>query len=98
MKRRNRKGQITIYLLLGFSLFIADVCVGDRFISTDFTDEGRAMFEKATRDELIKQIEPPSGLLRTSVWEVTYDPVKDLQDKANKIDPEISAKLLGKKS
>ncbi len=62
-----------------FHDFLRRVGEGKTFISTDFTDAGKNLFQKAVRDGLIEKQSEPFGLNRLTRWKVTNDPVKNLE-------------------
>jgi hypothetical protein len=62
-----------------FHDFLRRVGRGKTFLSTDFTQEGSNLFQKAVNDGLIKKISEPFGLERLTRWEVVSDPTKNLE-------------------
>lgn len=62
-----------------FHDFLRRVGVKKTFLSTDFTEVGSNLFEKAVRDGLIEKISKPFGLQRLTRWRVIGDPVKNLE-------------------
>jgi hypothetical protein len=62
-----------------FHDFLRRVGVERTFLSTDFTQEGSNLFQKAVNDGLIKKIAEPFGLQRLTRWKVISDPVKNLE-------------------
>ena len=62
-----------------FHDFLRKVGEGKTFLSTDFTDEGAALFQKAVKDKLIEKISEPLGLQRLTRWKVAKDPIKNLE-------------------
>jgi len=62
-----------------FHDFLRRVGIGKTFLSTDFTQEGSNLFQKAINDGLVKKVSEPFGLQRLTRWEVVSDPVKNLE-------------------
>lgn len=62
-----------------FHDFLRRVGVQKTFLSTDFTEEGTNLFQKAVDDGLIEKISEPFGLQRLTRWKVVGDPVKNLE-------------------
>ncbi|MCX6735897.1 MAG: hypothetical protein NTZ13_02340 [Candidatus Parcubacteria bacterium] len=70
-----------------FHDFLRRVGTGKTFLSTDFTGPGVSLFKKASNAGLIKQVSEPTGLQRLTKWEVTGDPVANMEkmrDSCNK--------------
>lgn len=61
-----------------FHNFLRRVGTGDTFVTTDFTDSGRRLFQKAVNDGLIQQVSEQFGLERKTRWQVVGDPVDNL--------------------
>ncbi len=78
-----QKGYRFGYLV--FHDFLRRVGVGKTFLSTDFTAEGAALFEKAVADGLIKKTSEAIGIQRLTRWEVISDPVENLERIKNEI-------------
>ena len=78
-----QKGYQFGYLV--FHDFLRRVEVGKTFLSTDFTPEGAALFEKAVADGLIKKTSEAFGIQRLTRWELIDDPIKNLERIKNKI-------------
>ena len=62
-----------------FHDFLRRVGTGNTFVSTDFTEEGMHLFQKAVNDGLIEKISEPAGLQRLTRWKVIADPVENLE-------------------
>lgn len=62
-----------------FHDFLIRVGSGKTFSSTDFTEDGEKLFQKAARDGLIRQLSGPSGITRASHWKVIGDPKSHLE-------------------
>ncbi len=62
-----------------FHDFLRRVGEGKTFSSTDFTEAGSRLFQKAVDDGLIKKISEGSGLHRSTRWEVVDNPIKNLE-------------------
>jgi hypothetical protein len=78
-----QKGYQFGYLV--FHDFLRRVGIGKTFLSTDFTPEGAALFEKAVADGLIKKTSEAFGIQRLTRWELIEDPIKNLERIKNKI-------------
>jgi len=61
-----------------FHDFLRRVGIEKTFTSTNFTDAGRALFQKATTDGLIEKVSEPSGLQMITRWKVVGDPTAHL--------------------
>ncbi|MCD6109217.1 hypothetical protein J7J83_00420 [bacterium] len=62
-----------------FHDFLRRVGTGKTFLSTDFTEDGANLFQKAVNDGLIKKVSEPFGLQRLTRWKVVSDPIKNLE-------------------
>ena len=62
-----------------FHDFLRRVGIQKTFLSTDFTQEGSNLFQKAVKDGLIEKVSEPFGLQRLTRWKVVDDPVKNLE-------------------
>lgn len=62
-----------------FHDFLRRVGIEKTFLSTDFTQEGSNLFQKAVNEGLIKKVSEAFGLQRLTRWKVTGDPVKNLE-------------------
>ncbi|HUT22194.1 MAG TPA: hypothetical protein VMX18_02155 [Candidatus Bipolaricaulota bacterium] len=71
-----RKGYGFGYLV--FHDFLRRVGLQKTFLSTDFTEEGSNLFQKAMSDGLIEKVSEPSGLQRLTRWKVINDPIQNL--------------------
>lgn len=61
-----------------FHNFLRRVGSGNTFVTTDFTDSGKRLFQKAVNDGLIQQVSEQFGLQRLTRWKVVGDPVNNL--------------------
>lgn len=64
---------------LVFHDFLRRVGLQKTFLSTDFTEDGSNLFQKAVADGLIEKVSEPFGLQRLTRWKVVGDPVKNLE-------------------
>jgi len=64
---------------LVFHDFLRRVGVEKTFVSTDFTGDGRKLFEKAVQDGLITKEPHFVSLQRLTRWKVVGDPVEHLR-------------------
>lgn len=62
-----------------FHDFLRRVGIGKTFLSTNFTQEGSNLFQKAANDGLIQKISKPYGLQRLTRWKVVNDPAENLE-------------------
>lgn len=62
-----------------FHDFLRRVGFNKNFFSTDFTDDGEKLFQKAVNDQLIEKVSEASGLHRLTKWKVIGDPIKNLE-------------------
>lgn len=66
-----------------FLHFLQRVGKENEFNSTDFTESGNALFQKAIKEGLIAQVSGPSGLQRLTRWKVIQDPREYRKEKLN---------------
>ena len=64
---------------LVFHDFLRRVGLNKTFVSSDFTEPGDKLFQKAVTDGLIKKISEPFGLQRMTRWQVVGDPAQNLK-------------------
>ncbi len=62
-----------------FHDFLNRVGLDKTFVSTNFTDEGSKLFDKAVSDGLIEKISEPFGLQQLTRWKVIGDPINHLK-------------------
>lgn len=62
-----------------FHDFLRRVGTGKTFLSTDLTEDGSNLFQKAVNNGLIKKVSEPFGLQRLTRWKVVSDPIKNLE-------------------
>jgi len=76
-----------------FHDFLSRVGVGNEFLSTDLTEGGENLYQKAIDDGLIEKISDPQGIDRYYKWRVIADPIENLQRKMNQLSPDAQNKL-----
>lgn len=72
-----RKGYGFGYIV--FHDFLRRVGIGETFLSTDFTQEGLNLFEKAIDDGLVERVSGQFGVQRLTRWKVISDPERNLK-------------------
>jgi|GEM_PF-1276818 len=69
-----------------FHDFLRRVGEQNTFLSTDFTQGGSKLFQKAVEDNLIEKVSDSFGLQRLTRWRVINDPVKNLEKIKKEVD------------
>ena len=62
-----------------FHDFLHRVGIGKTFNSTNFTDDGKKLFDKAVSDGLIEKMSEPFGLQNLTKWKVVGDSIAHLK-------------------
>lgn len=68
------------YGYIVFHDFLRRVGVDHTFVSSDFTEPGNKLFDKAQQDGLIVKVDGPFGLQRYTRWKVVSDPTEHLKE------------------
>jgi hypothetical protein len=64
---------------IAFLDFLRHVQAGNKFTSSDFTKEGRSLFDRVAKAGFMKQVKASSDMTRKTEWEVLKDSTTELK-------------------